>query len=262
MTLFNTFKYGNDINSYDVLKAVAIILMVIDHIGYFFFPDQLYWRAVGRICVPIWFFMVGYSKAEWKDFGVLGGMVVLVLVDALLYSPIFALNILATITLLRLAHQKFLNRYLETFNSEKLIAVTVLIIAFYPLSFMLWEYGTLALTFSIAGFFARHNRQDRLAALWFVVAALLFCAFEGWLFRFSIMQNMVMVLGIGTVTLHLWHFSMKTYPLPKLNNVMRSVFLFLARNSLVIYVVHWIVFLAINHHLHPEKYMVFQWFRG
>ena len=55
-------KYGDIPSSYDFIKFVAVVLMVIDHIGYYFFPYDLMWRSFGRMCVPIWLFLAGYAK--------------------------------------------------------------------------------------------------------------------------------------------------------------------------------------------------------
>ncbi len=42
-----------DLTSYDLLKTLAVILMIIDHVGHHFFPDEMWFRVVGRLCVPI-----------------------------------------------------------------------------------------------------------------------------------------------------------------------------------------------------------------
>lgn len=55
-------------NSYrnDVLKILAMVTMVIDHIGYMFFPDQLIYRSIGRLAFPIFAYQIaiGYSKTS------------------------------------------------------------------------------------------------------------------------------------------------------------------------------------------------------
>lgn len=40
------------------LKMIAIISMIIDHIGYVFFPEELIFRAFGRIAFPIFCFLL------------------------------------------------------------------------------------------------------------------------------------------------------------------------------------------------------------
>lgn len=37
----------------DTLKIIAMLTMLIDHIGAIFFPDQMLWRTIGRIAFPI-----------------------------------------------------------------------------------------------------------------------------------------------------------------------------------------------------------------
>lgn len=37
----------------DTLKIIALVTMLIDHIGAIFFPDQMLWRTIGRIAFPI-----------------------------------------------------------------------------------------------------------------------------------------------------------------------------------------------------------------
>ncbi len=46
----------------DSLKIIALLTMLIDHIGAVFFPDQLLWRTIGRIAFPIfsWQLVEGY----------------------------------------------------------------------------------------------------------------------------------------------------------------------------------------------------------
>lgn len=40
------------------LKIIAILSMLIDHIGYIFFPDETIFRAFGRIAFPIFCFLI------------------------------------------------------------------------------------------------------------------------------------------------------------------------------------------------------------
>ncbi|MBR1627923.1 MAG: hypothetical protein IJ679_01485 [Lachnospiraceae bacterium] len=42
----------------NVLKLIAIITMMIDHIGFVIFPQYRFLRAIGRIAFPIFIFML------------------------------------------------------------------------------------------------------------------------------------------------------------------------------------------------------------
>lgn len=52
----------------DLLKLLALITMLIDHIGAVFFPEQMLWRTLGRIAFPIfsWQLVEGYFHTSSK----------------------------------------------------------------------------------------------------------------------------------------------------------------------------------------------------
>lgn len=41
-----------------MLKLLAILTMVIDHLGYVFFPDQEWMRAIGRLTMPVFAYAI------------------------------------------------------------------------------------------------------------------------------------------------------------------------------------------------------------
>ena len=56
------------ISNQDLLKFIALIVMMIDHSGAFILQDMPYLRAIGRVGIPIWFFFVGYNfKINYKN---------------------------------------------------------------------------------------------------------------------------------------------------------------------------------------------------
>lgn len=50
----------------DLLKLLAILTMVIDHIGYMYFPDETLFRIIGRLAFPIFAYQIaiGYSRTS------------------------------------------------------------------------------------------------------------------------------------------------------------------------------------------------------
>ena len=54
-------------NLYDRLKVLAVITMIIDHLGYYIFPEDLYLRLIGRIAFPIFLFLVGFYSNRTPD---------------------------------------------------------------------------------------------------------------------------------------------------------------------------------------------------
>jgi hypothetical protein len=94
---------GTSVTTTDVLKLVGIVFVFIDHHGYFFDPENMWWRLFGRVAAPIFFFLIGFARTRkvpwtWLAFGL-----VLTVVNAWkaesLWGPM--VNILINFALLR-----------------------------------------------------------------------------------------------------------------------------------------------------------------
>jgi len=50
----------------DILKLLACVFMLVDHVGYIFFPGLIFMRAIGRLAFPIfaWQAAKGYEKTS------------------------------------------------------------------------------------------------------------------------------------------------------------------------------------------------------
>lgn len=50
----------------DLLKLLAIVTMLVDHIGYMYFPNEILFRIIGRLAFPIFAYQIaiGYSKTS------------------------------------------------------------------------------------------------------------------------------------------------------------------------------------------------------
>lgn len=51
-----------------MVKLIAAICMIIDHIGYVFFPEQIVWRLIGRLSMPLFAYSIarGYDHSKRK----------------------------------------------------------------------------------------------------------------------------------------------------------------------------------------------------
>ena len=58
------------------LQWIALITMTLDHIGLYFFPNQILFRIIGRIAMPIFVFTLAegfiHTKSRQKYFMRLG----------------------------------------------------------------------------------------------------------------------------------------------------------------------------------------------
>jgi hypothetical protein len=50
----------------DMLKLLALVTMLVDHIGYMFFPNEMFFRIIGRLAFPIFAYHIalGYSRTS------------------------------------------------------------------------------------------------------------------------------------------------------------------------------------------------------
>lgn len=88
--------------SFDI-KVLAALLMVIDHVGLVFFPDQLIFRYLGRLSFPLFAWLLGQGEKHTRDvYAYLLRIVIWGLVSQPIYFLLFhngQLNILFTLTL-------------------------------------------------------------------------------------------------------------------------------------------------------------------
>ena len=63
------------------LKIIAMVSMLLDHVGLLFFPEVAIFRILGRIAFPIFAYMIAegcrYTKNRAKYLGMIGGMGIL-----------------------------------------------------------------------------------------------------------------------------------------------------------------------------------------
>jgi len=52
------------VDNTDWLKTAAIILVAVDHFGYFFMEDDRWWILFGRLAAPTFFFLMGYAQTR------------------------------------------------------------------------------------------------------------------------------------------------------------------------------------------------------
>ena len=70
------------VDNTDWLKTAAIILVFVDHFGYFFMEDDLWWSAFGRLAAPPFFFLIGYAQTRTVPLHWIGLGVILTLLDS------------------------------------------------------------------------------------------------------------------------------------------------------------------------------------
>lgn len=248
---FFRFSAPTSLSPYDILKTAAILLMLCDHIGAYLYPMDEYWRVIGRLCVPIWLFLIGYAHSRRVDLVLFSAAAYLTALHYTIQSEFYGLNILWTIIALRLT----LNPLMAWIgrSDTRLYAITFLLFPFAIFSRSLVEYGTMAWIIGIWGYLVRNgftdsngkNRTD-IPLLYGLLCLTLYTITESLVFVFSPLQ--ITVLGLGMIPVYVG----LVYYLPRniqtgqsLPRFIRSAVAILSRHTLAFYVLHLTLFLMI-----------------
>ena len=151
------------IDNTDWLKTAAIILVVIDHIGYFFIEDAEWWSVVGRLAAPLFFFLLGYAQTRNVPFRWIWLGVILTLLDSWNAGWTWvAPNILLSFALIRIARP-----YAKIFIQHSgWVAFAVLVSALFavlPFAAVIVEYGAEGWLWALFGLCQRMYVDSRSA---------------------------------------------------------------------------------------------------
>jgi TraX protein len=233
-------RYGQNLNSHDLLKFVAIILMIIDHVGYYLFPDHLWFRVIGRMCIPIWFFLIGYSRPKEFSWVLIYIGTALTLFKYLTIGDSVPLNIFFTLSITR-AFILFLEQK-EISNLELAFYTSILVLWTFPTIFM-FEYGPIGALFSLAAFYQKKNTHRETTYILWTIALMNFLVVQSSIFSFSYVQVTALILGCSLVIIALNFYNFKKfYIINPLSNVIR----YIGRNAIYIYPLHIIIFILLR----------------
>ena len=140
-------------NYQDLLKLIAIISMIIDHLGLYFFPEIIELRVVGRYAMPIFGFFVGYNFKNSINFSILLYGSVLYLVSTIfIYHHFIQANILISLFL----GQLYLFLFQEHFKVlTKGWLHFVMLVSFFPFTFYFIDYGSLIIGIIVIGYMVK-----------------------------------------------------------------------------------------------------------
>ncbi len=235
-------RYGPEITSYDWLKFIAVILMTIDHIGYYLLTsDPLWWRAIGRITFPVWFFMAGYSQSRKLGGEILWLGLLLQIVNFVTYHGINPLNALFSIIICRYVVFWLKNKgWVEKYPFEILVACIFLS----PFTTPIFEYGTLGILFAVMGDMVRRGFTSTKYQIYFWLSTVLFLIWQFIWFNFNLAQAAVVILGSCYTVWYLARFELKPIRLFSTDSAAASIVRLLARNTMHYYVAHRALFQA------------------
>ncbi len=213
MKILNTFT----------LKMIAIISMLIDHIGYIFFPNAMIFRIIGRLSFPIFTYVLAEGFVYTKD-----------VKKYLLRLGVFALlseipfDLAFTGKVFEFSHQNIfftlffgvLMLYTMSRMKNIVIQYATVLVTIFVCQFLHTDYSSIGVLLVFVFYVFRQRKVEKL-----LIAGFIFLAFTGGLQLYAL-------LAFPLITLHNGEQG------PKLK---AFFYLFYPAHLLILYLVHLIV---------------------
>lgn len=232
------------LNTHHALKLLALVLMSVDHLGAFLFPECLWLRAVGRMAMPIFLFLVGHGVDYGLRRDLLLWAVGLALVSPFLGMAVLPLHILCTILAVRWVLQRMEAR--QVLAREPAMAIAALVLFLLP-SQVVVEYGVLALLYAMLGQAVRTGRMAWRGGKGIALAAcVLFLIFQMGFFPFTPWQVAYVTVTVTALTVALTRFVHRPLAVPASLRGTAVAAVWLSRHSMQYYVVHRVILQAMG----------------
>jgi hypothetical protein len=254
-------RSSNAVDNTDWLKTVAIILVAIDHFGFFFMEDDAWWNAVGRLAAPSFFFLIGYAQTRNVPPYWIWLAAVLTLLDSWNnHWRWVAPNILFSLALIRLA-RPYAQELLQRHGWTAFAFLVCAMLASLPLTGKIVDYGAEGWLWGLFGLCQRIYIDGRSAAdghgaaqspeastrarTWNagvirlaagLVAAVAYVWGEQREYHFAPIQLAAFILGLGALSLALSRFHRAASPVQPPKG-MAGILRFIGRHTLEIYAI-------------------------
>lgn len=242
-----------NVTSYDLLKTLAVVTMLIDHVGYYFFLDDMWWRAIGRMSFPIWFFLAGYANTREIPLKFWIGGAFLLLMNGIVGMGFLPLNAIFSIIIIRLVIDHIM-RVVKVNPAAKWGVVLLFVLVFFQTNSW-FEYGTLAILFAMFGYMVRHGYGEKQRHIFMFTIMCLYMASQELIFGFGNAQLFIVAAGTVFLCLTMLRFRLIEYPGITFG---RGFLQFCGRRTLEIYVVHLTVFKIAALCLGDERFELFR----
>lgn len=199
--------YGRSVNSHDLMKVLATVLMIIDHVGYYLFDDVGCWRLLGRGAAPLFFYQVGRAPHHGFSWLLLVYGIGITLLNFGLFNLIY-INILINFAIIKY----FLSEIeVKRFTSQDCL----LWLCFFTLMNLLLEpyleYGAQGLMIALAARLLAQNNWRGKPVL--IIALSQFFIVQ--IFSFNFIQSIDMLLAVGLLALSIgilmWGYRFKEW---------------------------------------------------
>lgn len=249
------------VDNTDWLKTFAIILVAIDHTGYFFIEDAQWWSVFGRMAAPVFFFLMGYARSRTIPLRWIWLGVILTLLDSWNTDwEWVAPNILFSLAFIRVS-RPFVKSWLERYGWAAFAVFVAILLASLPIAAEMVDYGAEGWLWALFGLCQRMyvderaisnvghtdsipvtsmqmvtQNWDRMRLLACFIASLIYVWQEQLEFLFSDIQLVAVILGVGVLSRALYMFVRGPSRLQPRESIARSL-RWLGRHTLEIYAI-------------------------
>jgi hypothetical protein len=223
-------------NSYDWLKVLAIISMIIDHAGLFLMDDNQSMRAIGRLAFPLFFFLIGYNGTTKISASLVGAACFIEAVDYLVqHGETVPLGILCTVIITRIFLKYALSEAEKWCSPASLAVLFACLIILFPLA-LIFDYGGMALMFAVLGRVAKagFNNKPRLL---FLLSIMIFFVFVTSFDSLNSYSMAIAAMFLGAI-----FYKFRVVEAKSGNITVDSICLLASRHALFIYVFHYTLF--------------------
>jgi len=211
------------VDNTDWLKTAAIILVVVDHIGYFFIEDADWWSVFGRLAAPSFFFLLGYARTRKVPLHWIWLGIILTLLDSWNNDWTWvAPNILFSMVLIRLARPR-VKMFLQSHGWIAFAVLVSVLFAVLPIAAEIVDYGAEGWLWALFGIYqrvyvdgkARNTARpvnamtpnpDLMRCLACSIAAVIYVWQEQLEFLFTPVQLNAVILGVSFMSIALFLF--------------------------------------------------------
>ena len=224
-------------NLYDYLKILALVAMIVDHVGFLWYPDMEILRIVGRIAFPIFLFLVWYNRSYRSRPSLwIWGVVFQIwlwIAASQWYIDFWYANILlgiATTRVILWRVQRQHHLYLE-------ILLCVIALVYASQTQQRVEYGSMSVVFGLVGYRARGygaTMPTWLVILWAVMIQMLRSQQRLWLGD----DMLIWIWLVGVLLLGcLLAITRSNAPFIPNNTKIQATLVWISKHSLELYVV-------------------------
>jgi hypothetical protein len=149
------------VDNTDWLKAAAIVLISVDHFGYFFMEDDRWWSAFGRLAAPIFFFLLGFAQARTVPLHWIWLGVVLTLLESWNADWTWVVpNILLSLALIRIA-RPYVQILVQHDGWAGFLLLVCGLLAVLPITSKIVDYGSEGWLWAVCGLCQRMYVDSR-----------------------------------------------------------------------------------------------------